>query len=454
MDWPRRLCFLAGQIGMMCLARFLFMWNIKYANQPDPAALDPRTAAVLFDAALIGVAIFGFRVFDGVTDPLAGALSDGWVRRGRERRTLLLFALVPPAVGLGLIFLPTHAMSPGSRWASYLAGMFIFFVGYTLYAIPFWSLVEDYSQGDVGERRLLSTLLGAGLLLATAVASLVSGAAIQRLGYFQASLCFGAPALLLMVLPYYAKPRGLGAAQPGPARHADGAPGEAAAGEGPMLSLGELWRNGAAALRHKRFLAFLLLFCGSQMAFTVVTAAAAFITANLLHSAEPEKDVAKLMAPFLATALPTFVLAPALSRRFGWERVAAVASVLLAVVYAGTAALGRGIIGSPMTTAMVIFGCGGPFAALILGLEGEAITDCARERGGKDMSLYWGVFNLVVKALNGLATLITGVLAKLSLESGWEQAAVRGMSVTAGVLLLAGLAGYLVVRRRTEARRA
>ena len=41
--------------------------------------------------------------------------------------------------------------------------------------------------------------------------------------------------------------------------------------------------------------------------------------------------------------------------------------------------------------------------AVLLGLEGEAVAKCARESDPKSVSLYFGMFNLCVKALNGLA---------------------------------------------------
>ncbi len=122
------------------------------------------------------------------------------------------------------------------------------------------------------------------------------------------------------------------------------------------------------------------------------------------------------------------------------------ASLILAVVYAGTAALGKPILGTPMQTGMVLFALGGPMAAILLGLEGEAITDCAREAGDGATSLYWGVFNFFVKFMNGLAFWATAELVDLARQPGYELSAVRAMGLTAGGLLVLGLVGYLLVR--------
>jgi Na+/melibiose symporter-like transporter len=199
------------------------------------------------------------------------------------------------------------------------------------------------------------------------------------------------------------------------------------------------------AFKHRRFLAVLFIFSGSQMAFTVITVSAPFIAVRLLGGSEA--DVATIMAPFLGTAIPFFAFAPKLSKRFGWERMVVVASLALAAVYAGAGGLGLDVIGTKMTTAMVLFGLAGPMAAVILGLEAEAVTSCARETGREVTSLYFGVFNFMVKGLNGLATALTGILVTLANDSSVGTLAIRAMGFLAGALLVVGVAAYVAARR-------
>ena len=425
MTLSRRLAFACGQLGLMVTVRFFFSWSLKFADSRSPSG------EVLLDASLVGLALFAARIFDGVTDPIAGWLSDHWVRRGRERRSLLWFAFFVPAIGLFLIFLPSHEMAPELRWTSTLAGMFLFFVGYTFYAIPYWSLTDDYSHDSQGERRVLSTLLGASLILATAVIGVTSPLLIDAVGYLTAGVTFAVPCAGLMILPFFGQPRAGARAHTEQRR--------------PEPLLGQV----AAALRHRRFLAVLLIFAGSQMAFTVITAAAPFIATDLLGGTE--RDVAKIMAPFLGTAIPCFAFAPALSRRFGWQWMVVIASLALAAVYGGAAGLGEAWFGTPMTTAMILFGCAGPMAAILLGLEAEAITECARETGSEVTSLYFGVYNFLVKALNGAAVFSTGVLVTTAGDPDIGVRAVRAMPMLAGVLLVIGVTGYWLARPRSSA---
>jgi Na+/melibiose symporter-like transporter len=436
----RRILYICGQIGMMVLARFFFTWILGFGDT-TPAHAGPETVTgsdvsiplfTLFSGAAIGAALIGFRIFDGITDPLAGILSDLWVRRGRQRRSLLWFSTVVPPVGLALCFAPTHAMDPGTRWFLLVAGMFLFFVGYTFYGIPYWSLIEDYGGDNANERRLLSNLLGAGLVIATAIAGLVSPLLVESYGYAKAALAFAIPAGVLMLLPYFAAPKGFQSS--------------ASAVQKRRISL---FVTLIDAFHHRRFVSVLVMFSGSQMSFTIMTAASVFIAGDLLGGTEA--DVARIMGPFLATAIPAFVLVPRFSRMLGWENAILVASLALGLVYAASAGLGESWIGGRWMTASIVFALAGPMAAVLLGLEGEAITACARERGAADcVGIYFGVFNFIVKALNGLAIWIVGWLLDLSKIPEYGTAAIRAMSLTAGGLLAVCVFIYFIIRPHRE----
>ncbi len=425
---------------MMALARFFFTWILGFGDTtPAPIGSEGVTGSdlslgtlTLFSGAAIGVALIGFRIFDGITDPLAGIVSDLWVRRGRQRRSLLWSSIFIPPIGLALCFSPTHAMDPDTRWLLLAAGMFIFFVGYTFYAIPYWSLIEDYGRNSANERRVLSNLLGAGLVIATAIAGLASPLLVESYGYSKAALAFAIPAAVLMMLPYFAAPKGA----------------QSSTSETPKRQT-SLFAMLIDAFRHRRFVSVLVMFSGSQMSFTIVTAASVFIAQDLLGGSEA--DVVRIMGPFLATAIPAFILVPRFSRLLGWEKAILFASLALGLVYAASAGLGEAWIGSKWMTASIVFALAGPMAAVLLGLEGEAITACARERGAADcVSIYFGVFNFIVKALNGLAIWIAGWLLDLSKIPDYGTAPIRAMSLTAGGLLALCVFIYFIIRPRRK----
>jgi GPH family glycoside/pentoside/hexuronide:cation symporter len=433
--WSRRLLFFAGQLGVMALVRFFFSWSLKYSDQEHDG-----TGELLFTASMVGLALLVARLLDGGVDPVIGRIADRWVASGRDRRSFLLFAFALPPVGLALSFYGGFEHSPTVRWICLSVGMLLLFTGYSLYTIPYWSLIDDYAGKDARERGLLSNLLGAGLLASVAAVNVVSPSLIGDRGYRSAAFIFASIAIGLMILPWFAKPRtGAGAGAGAGAGTGTGA----AAGTVPSLG-----QQLIAIFKHRRFMAMLVLFCGSQMALSAITAAAPFIVERLLGGTD--RDVAKVMTPFLGTAIPFFALSPWISRRIGWERAMLLASVWLVLVYVGTGFLGEGLIGSPMTTAMIVFGLGGPMVAVLLGVEAEAITDCSRETGGTATGLYFGVANFMIQALNGVATFVTGLLVTASRAPGREELMTRMMSVVAGIMLVVGIVLFLIIRPRGQ----
>lgn len=417
MPYGKFLLYGAGQLGVMLVARYFFQWLIRFCDVGKGSA-----AGAILSASLVGTLFLGFRVFDAIADPLAGAFGDTWVRQGKERRTLLWFSFALPAVGLALIFAPSSEMPTFLRWLLLASGMLVFFVGYTLYAIPYWALCEDYSAGDPKVRTGLSNMLGFGLLLATGFGFVLSPILVDRLGFLPGALIFGALGTVLMALPYFAAPK------PGP--------------EKPRLADAVPLRDMlAATLKDRRFLALILLYVGSQMSFTMMTSAAPYIAERLLGGTL--SDVAKLLGPFLVGSLVSFAFVPRLAKWLGWERATLAATLALGVAYAGAGLLGQGVIGSPMTTAMLVFAAAGPGAAVVLGLEGEAIARCAQDGEHKATAVYFGVFNFVVKAMNGVALSLTGFLADVG-----SKGAVRAMPIAAGLLCALGVVSYFVVRRR------
>lgn len=420
------ILFMGGQIGIMLLARFFFQWILHYSSSVPPEGSFQNSA--LFSGSSVGFALLLFRLFDGASDPIAGSISDAWVRRGKERRKLLLYSLPIAGVGLVLCFLASSETPIHLRWLFLLSGMLLFFVGYTFYAIPYWSLIEDYSQGDRDRRRLLSTALGAGLLIATGIGFIISPYLVNHFGYTTSAWICALVGTVLMALPYYAQPKNFT---------------QSASVETSSLTVMECLRSYMQSLKNRRFVALLMLLAGSQMSLTIVTAAAPAVATTLLGGSE--KDVASLMGPLLALAIPSFVLTPWLGRKLGWQSALVIASVFLALAYGATSGLGSAIIGSPLTTGMILFALGGPAIAVLLGLEAEAITDCANESPEGSVGTYFGMFNLFIKALNGLAIFIAGVFIEMSVEGGGARP-VRQLMLVAGGSLLLGVLLYFLIR--------
>ena len=429
----RFVLFMCGQLGIMLLARFFFQWLVFFCNQPISEKV------TLLSVSIVGMVMFGFRIFDGVTDPIAGTLSDIWVKGGRERRQLLWYTSPLPALGLILCFLPSATDGETLRWIYLLSGMLLFFVGYTLYALPYWSLVGDYAQGDEQRRGKLSTLLGVGMLLATTVGFIVTPIMIDHFGYLNSAFILALLSIPLMIAPYFACPTSLlkREDQLQPKSKTQEEKHEKEGFKAQVLAF-------LAVLKHRKFLSVICLFAGSQMSFTVMTIAAPFIACHLLGGTE--KDVAFILGPLLFMAIPSSALVPKLSKNLGWERSVALACAGLGLVYFGSIGLGLDLVYSPIATAAVLFALGGPMVSILLGLEGEAITACAEEVNG-GVGIYFGVYNLIVKGANGFAFAITTFLAARVTE---DPSQVKLMGLSASLMLIFGLGSYFLLRPKLD----
>jgi Na+/melibiose symporter-like transporter len=270
-------------------------------------------------------------------------------------------------------------------------------------------------------------MLGLGLILATIAGFVVTPILIDQLGYLNGALAVAVLAFVCMLAPLYAAPPATSGPPPAP------------------VTLSQTFRSFIGALRNRRFLALLALLAGSQMSFTVLTAAAPFIATGLL--AGTEKDVSMLLGPLILTAVPMFYFAPKVSRALGWERALMVFSLLLGLEYILCSVLiGSSLVHSPVITAAVLFSLAGPMIAVLLALDAEAITGCVGPEEKGAVGMYFGAYNLVIKTLNGVAVSLTGVLVGLS-KGAWGSGAIRFMIIVAGLLLFCGVAASLFIRR-------
>ena len=125
----------------------------------------------------VGAFILAARLFDAVSDPLVGWLSDGFSSRFGRRRPLIALAAPPLALSFGLLFSPP-AMSTGAAGLWFGAWLFATFLFWTLVTVPYEALGPELSS-DYDER---TTLLGTrdgflllGTLLAAAAPAMIGG---------------------------------------------------------------------------------------------------------------------------------------------------------------------------------------------------------------------------------------------------------------------------------------
>ena len=175
-------------------------------------------------------------------------------------------------------------------------------------------------------------------MIGSGIGNGASGFLINSYGYGKTGIFFAFGSILLMALPYWASPTKTSTEhQPKLSKH----------------KTDSLWSGIISALKHRRFLALIALFGGSQMSFAIMTAAAPFIAQDLLGGSE--QDSAALMGPLIGAAIPFFFFVPKIQMKFGWLNCMLWASIALAVVYLCSGLLGNDLIFSPLATACLLY---------------------------------------------------------------------------------------------------
>ena len=150
--------------------------------------------AVGLPAYLAGVIIMIARVFDAVTDPLLGYLTDRIRVRYGTRRGFMLICAPLIVLSMFLMFYPFSNPSQSARfWAALLSYMFYYLIQ-TCIMIPYYSLSSELTEDYTQRARLTSVRLGFSIfasIVCVAVPGLIVGAFEGNTGYMVMSIIFG-----------------------------------------------------------------------------------------------------------------------------------------------------------------------------------------------------------------------------------------------------------------------
>ncbi len=115
------------------------------------------TDILAIPAALAGLALFGTRVFDIITDPIMGVISDRTHTRWGRRRPYLLLGGVTVAVSLFFLFSAPLYESMYAR-LTYVMGLFIIVqTGVTIFMVPYYAMPAEMTDDNYQRTKLMST---------------------------------------------------------------------------------------------------------------------------------------------------------------------------------------------------------------------------------------------------------------------------------------------------------
>ncbi|MBI4517282.1 MAG: MFS transporter [Deltaproteobacteria bacterium] len=146
--------------------------------------------------SLVGAAIFIGKLWDAVTDPVMGYVSDTTRSHWGRRRPYVIASALPLGLCFFLLFTPPAAASAAATFGYLVAVYMLLFTFFTVYATPYvaWGaeLAQDYHERTtVVQIRSLFGVLG-GVIGATAPIAIARGFADARQGYAVMAAALGA----------------------------------------------------------------------------------------------------------------------------------------------------------------------------------------------------------------------------------------------------------------------
>lgn len=187
-SWPKRLAYAAPAFALAVVGIPVYVYIPKF-----------YTDVVGVHIAVLGYLVLGVRVFDALTDPAIGFLSDRTKTPFGRRRPFIALGSIALAGAIYLLFNPPHG-SPTFETVWFGILMFALFLFWTLVVVPYESLGPEITF-DYHERTTLFSLRDGALIAGTLVAAsspagitylfdLPGDAAGERAKFFWISLCY------------------------------------------------------------------------------------------------------------------------------------------------------------------------------------------------------------------------------------------------------------------------
>ncbi|MAD08097.1 MAG: hypothetical protein CMP86_11870 [Gammaproteobacteria bacterium] len=361
------------------------------------------TDVLLIAPAIMGLIFSVSRIWDAISDPLVGYLSDRTTTSLGRRRTWILFSFVPIAIGFYAVFAPPFSLS-GDALSWWMAASIIgFYSAMTIFFVPHMALGAELSN-DYHERSRLFGLRHAfytfGSILSLATMQLLlneefrEGGDVRAMAEEYALYAVVAMSVLVLYAVVYLRER---------------PEFQGRLSSSPTSAFRDVWQN-----PHARLLVIVTFI--ENVGSSAIAVLTLYVTQYVVG--------APLWAPFiiLAYMLPSTASVPMwlpLSRRFGKIKVWIVGMALYGVSFGGMFFLPfLDTVDARLTLIIVMAafaglaaGCGGTIGPSV---QGDVIDYDEYKTGERKEGSYFAVWNFTYKSALGFMLLLTGFVLEAS----------------------------------------
>jgi glycoside/pentoside/hexuronide:cation symporter, GPH family len=376
-----KLGFGVADLGGNLFFTAMGFWSLNYL-----------TDTVAIPAAAAGAAVMVGKLWDAVTDPAMGFISDRTRTRWGRRRPYLLFGAIPLFLSMWFFFTNPHIANPfmATVWAAF--ALCLLNTAYTVVNIPYSSLTPELTQ-DYHER---SSLNGYRFGFAVIGTILGAGAVLPIIGMFKTrDAGFSAVgAVLGIVMAVTALITFASVREPDHSKT-------------PKPTDG-FFQTFLAVFRNKPYVILLLTYALNLTALNFVQGILVYYFKYLYNN---EGATTMAMILLLVVAMVNIPISVLVSKHIGKKRTYQISFFILATACLGIFFLGH-VLGMTFFLAMMVyagvgigFGYVAPWAMVPDTIEYDAVTTGKRKEGA-----FYGMWTFTSKVGTSLAIFLTGVI--------------------------------------------
>jgi len=364
-------------IGITAMAFMNALYLLKYCT--DVLLIAPGVMGTLYGLS---------RIWDAISDPVVGRLSDRTRSRWGRRRVWVLASVPATALGYVMLWAPPSSLE-GTALASWVGfGLLAFSTATTMFYVPYYALGVELSKDHHERTRIFGVgklMSGPGLLLGLGIFYMLVRADSPRDLALPLSIGLALTGALLTVS--------------GVVPLGERTENQGRGGEGITNAFADVFRN-----PHARILL-------AMYAIESFGAATSGLLALYVMQYVVKLPESYTIGILLLHLLPSFLLAPLwipLSRRIGKRRLWAIATAVATVSWFFHSFLGEGMLGVWALMAFTSGTTSGLGHVIGLSVKADVIDYDELVTGERKEGSYLAVWTFVQKSMGGLLAIVLG----------------------------------------------